>query len=105
MKAFIENPNEHPEYTHGYCMYGFEGSTTTWVNEYIEKGQYLENVLWAFTPNILIESGATLDTILLEGFTKIIVGDEPIEYFDTVVEKWKAAGGEKAIQEMEELYN
>lgn len=105
VKAFIENPNEHPEYTHGYCMYGFEGSTTTWVNEYIEKGQYLENVLWAFTPNILIESGATLDTILLEGFTKIIVGDEPIEYFDTVVEKWKAAGGEKAIQEMEELYN
>lgn len=86
-------------------MYGFEGSTTTWVNEYVEKGEYLENVLWAFTPEILIKSGATLDTILLEGFTKIVVGDEPIDYFDTVVEKWKAAGGEQAIKEMEELYN
>ncbi len=105
VKAFIEDPDAHPEFTHGYCMYGFEGSTTTWVNEYVEKGEYLENVLWAFTPEILIKSGATLDTILLEGFTKIVVGDEPIDYFDTVVEKWKAAGGEQAIKEMEELYN
>lgn len=103
--TYIDNPDEHPEYTHGYCMYGFEGSTTTWVTEYIENGEYLENVLWAFTPDILIKSGATLDTILLEGFTKIIVGDEPIEYFDTVVERWKAAGGSQAIKEMEELYH
>ena len=102
---FIESPDEYPEYTHGYCMYGYEGSTTTWVEEYIENGEYLENVLWAFTPDILIESGATLDTILVEGFTKIIVGDEPIDYFDTVVENWKAAGGQKAMDEMEELYN
>lgn len=103
--TYIDNPDEHPEYTHGYCMYGFEGSTTTWVTEYIENGEYLENVLWAFTPDILIKSGATLDTILLEGFIKIIVGDEPIEYFDTVVERWKAAGGSQAIKEMEELYH
>ena len=41
----------------------------------------------------MINSGTTLEDILTEGFTKIIIGDQPIDYFDTVVDNWKAAGG------------
>ena len=33
--------------------------------------------------------------LLLEGFTMIIMGNEPVDYFDTVVESWKAAGGDE----------
>lgn len=102
---YIEDPAEYPERTHQYLMYGFEDCTTKWVVEHVNNGEYLENVLWAYTPESLLDYGATLDTILLEGFTKIIVGEEPIDYFDTVVENWKAAGGEQVTAEMEALYN
>lgn len=53
----------------------------------------------------MINSGTTLEDILTEGFTKIIIGDQPIDYFDTVVDNWKAAGGEQVTLEMNEIYN
>ena len=45
----------------------------------------------------------TLNDLLQEGFTKIIVGQEPIDYFDTLVENWKRAGGEQATKEVNEM--
>lgn len=38
-----------------------------------------------------------------ETFLKIIVGNEPIETFDTFVEEWKAQGGDKITAEVEEI--
>ena len=52
-----------------------------------------------------MDSGSTLDDILTEGFTRIIIGDKPADYFDTVVKDWKTAGGEQATKEMNEIYN
>ena len=64
----------------------------------------MKSELKGFTPETILNTGTTLDDILTEGFTKIIIGDQPIEYFDTVVENWKKAGGEQATKEMNELY-
>jgi putative aldouronate transport system substrate-binding protein len=47
-------------------------------------------------PEELNSYGSTLSDILLEGFTKIVIGDQPLSYFDTVVAEWKAAGGDNA---------
>ena len=38
-----------------------------------------------------------------ETFLKIIIGEEPIEAFDTFVEEWKAEGGADIIAEVQEL--
>lgn len=88
-----------------YFTIGYENSTYKQSYEFFNNGQCLENVLWAATPQALIDYGSTLGDILTEGFTKIIIGDQPIEYFDTVVANWEAAGGAQATQEMNELYN
>lgn len=88
-----------------YFSIGYENSTYKQSYEFFNNGQCLENVLWAATPQALIDYGSTLGDILTEGFTKIIIGDQPIEYFDTVVANWEAAGGAQATQEMNELYN
>ena len=60
--------------------------------------------MWGAPTATLSTMGTTLDDILIEGFTQIIVGQKPVEYFDTVVESWKAAGGDQATQEINEMY-
>lgn len=72
--------------------------------EMIDNDAIVKNVIWGNKPETLLSSGSTLDDILLEGFTKIIVGEQPIDYFDTLVEEWNKAGGEKATQEVNEMY-
>lgn len=70
----------------------------------LDEGNYFYNVLWGITPETLLNTGSVLSDLLLQGYTKIIVGEEPIEYFDELVASWKAAGGEQATKEMNELY-
>ena len=48
--------------------------------------------------------GSTLDDILTEGFTKIIIGDEDVSYFDELVSNWRTAGGDTVIQAVNEMY-
>ena len=35
---------------------------------------------------------------------RIIVGEESIDYFDTLVDNWAKAGGTKATEEINETY-
>ncbi|THF73598.1 extracellular solute-binding protein [Cohnella fermenti] len=51
------------------------------------------------------EVWSQLDTILKEGYTKMIVDKnaDPMAIFEETVEKWKAAGGTKVIDEANEL--
>jgi putative aldouronate transport system substrate-binding protein len=46
-------------------------------------------------PEEIASYGTTLDDMLTEGFTKIIIGVEPLSYFETLVASWKAAGGDR----------
>lgn len=105
IQEFLADPLNNLEKTGEYCQCGFEGSPYNLAKECFDNGAYVENVLWAYMPDTLGKLGSTLGDILAEGFTKIIMGEEPIEYFDTVVENWKAAGGDQVTREMEELYN
>lgn len=60
--------------------------------------------MWGPQTETLLSAGSTLDDILIEGFTKIIVGEESIDYFDTLVSDWESAGGAKATEEINETY-
>ncbi len=74
------------------------------AKDYLDKGQYVKDAKWGPDTPALQSSGSMLNDILIEGFTKIIIGEKPIDYFDEVVEQWYAAGGSDATKEINETY-
>lgn len=47
---------------------------------------------------------ATLDTLTEKAYFDMITGEKPLDYFDTFVEEFKKAGGEKAEKAVQEAY-
>ena len=88
----------------GYMLWGPEKSAYSVAEPIITAGDTIKNKVWAVTPDAITKAGTTLNDILTEGFTKIIMGEESIDYFDTLVEDWKAAGGDEATQAVNEMY-
>jgi putative aldouronate transport system substrate-binding protein len=56
------------------------------------------------TPEEVTRYGSTLDDLLLEGFTLIILGQQPVSYFDTLVRNWYAAGGQEVTDAVNRMY-
>ncbi|MBQ1438684.1 MAG: hypothetical protein IIZ10_03265, partial [Solobacterium sp.] len=71
---------------------------------YVDEKHYVQDEKWGPDTPTLQAAGSTLNGILIEGFTKIIIGEKPIDYFDEVVQQWRTAGGDKATQEINETY-
>ena len=103
VKSFMETKD--PNQLGGYLQMGPDRSSYKLACEILDNGKYIKSELKGIEPGTLLDAGSTLDDILTEGFTKIIIGDQPIDYFDKVVDNWKKAGGEQATIEMNEIYN
>ena len=87
----------------GYMLWGPEKSAYSMAEPIIAAGDVIKNKIWAVIPDTINRAGSTLSDILTEGFTKIIMGEEPIDYFDTLVEEWRAAGGDEATQAVNDM--
>ncbi len=75
-----------------------------WANEeFKDKNDGYVSVIFK-TPESKAKYGAELDKILNEGYINIITGDKPLNYFDEMVEKWYANGGEEMTKEANEIY-
>lgn len=96
--------NGTPAATGDYLQQGNEKCSYGLSTQILDSNAYIKSELWGTTPDTRISAGTTLDDILTEGFTKIIIGEESIDYFDTVVTNWEAAGGAQATAEMNEMY-
>ncbi|GIP19157.1 hypothetical protein J40TS1_47990 [Paenibacillus montaniterrae] len=70
----------------------------------LDNEQYIKTAMWGAPPKELVKYGSTLDDILTEGFTKIIMGAEDIDYFDELVQNWHLAGGEEATAAVNAMY-
>lgn len=88
----------------GYMLWAPNKSAYSVAEPIIASGDVIKNKVWAITPESVAQMGTTLDDILTEGFTKIITGEEPVDYFDTLVEEWRTAGGDTATKEVNEMY-
>jgi len=44
-------------------------------------------------------------TLIQQGFAKIVFGEEPVDYYDELIDTWMKAGGEDIIKEATEWYN
>jgi putative aldouronate transport system substrate-binding protein len=71
---------------------------------YTDRGEYTFSRLWGATPDEVTKYGSTLDDLLLEGFTLIILGQQPVSYFDTLVRNWYAAGGQEVTDAVNRMY-
>ncbi len=71
---------------------------------HVDRDQVAKCAVWGARPQVMLDYGTTLDDILLEGFTMIIMGNESVDYFDTLVESWKAAGGDAVTAAVNEMY-
>ncbi len=87
-----------------YLQMGAYQSAYAVSKEYLDSGNFYITELRGIVPDTLTKAGSTLDDLLKEGFTKIILGDEPVDYFDDLVESWEKAGGANATAEMNEIY-
>lgn len=56
------------------------------------------------TTETMVERQSALDDLELECFIKIIMGAEPVEYFDEFVANWNNLGGEQITAEVNEWY-
>ena len=87
-----------------WLQQGNDRSTYGIAKEYLDNEQYVKDAMWGAQTETLQSAGSTLNDILTEGFTKIIIGEQPVDYFDTVVAQWWDAGGDKATAEINETY-
>ena len=99
---FAENGT--PAAVGDYLQQGAEKSAYSIAKPILDEERYVKNKVWAVIPETLLNTGSTLEDILCEGYTKIIMGEESIDYFDTVVANWKAAGGDQATVEVNQMY-
>lgn len=89
----------------GYALqFGVKGSGMDVITGIIDDDRIMRSGLWGSAPQVLVDYGSTLDDILLEGFTKIIMGTEDISYFDTLVEQWNFAGGAEVTAAVNEKF-
>jgi putative aldouronate transport system substrate-binding protein len=70
----------------------------------VAENRFITTRLMGPPPEELANYGSTLDDILKEGFTKIIIGAEPLSYFDTIVKDWRSAGGDIATAAVNRTY-
>ena len=87
-----------------WLQQGNENSAYGFAKEWIDNGYYVKNKLWGANPDSLNTMGSTLNDILVEGFTKIISGVEPVDYFDTLIANWKSAGGDTVTADVNAMY-
>ena len=55
-------------------------------------------------PEIWLQNSSVLGDMVNTTFVDIIVGNQPVEYFDTFVENWLNAGGQETLDALDEMY-
>lgn len=80
-----------------YILYQFNGGAT--ILNPLNVEVYSE--FYGLTPSMETR-WANLSKLESEAFLRIIVGDKPIDYFDTFVEEWHRQGGDVVLKEVRE---
>lgn len=82
------------------CLAEHEGAEAA---ESLRDTEVRDLFLGAPTPT-MVEKKAYLDKIQDEAFVKIIMGEAPVDSFDTFVADWKANGGDAITKEVNQWY-
>ena len=128
VNAAIAAGTKNPTFSSGYA-YSYYTEAMKWVtgNDIIGLGRFLQmgngekgglfrgciavdnnliikDKLWGPPTKAALDFGTTLDDVLKAGFTKIITGEKPVDYFDQLIQEWKTAGGDQVTQGVNDQY-
>lgn len=87
-----------------YKIYGSDPCSYSSINEMNEDGRIMINQFVGAPTETMTEKMTTLETMRDETFTKIIIGESPIEEFDSFVEDFRNLGGDQITAEVNEWY-
>ena len=76
-----------------FVQMGNDRASLVTATRYEDAGLYLYTKAWGAAPQIELDLGSITDSTLNEGVTKIIMGTEPVDYYDQLIEEWRIAGG------------
>jgi putative aldouronate transport system substrate-binding protein len=80
------------------------GSLQIVLNKYQPDGAVVQSILGIQRPEVWLTNMANLDTLTITTYTDIIIGNKPVDYFDTFVQQWLKAGGQQTFDELEKMY-
>ncbi len=72
------------------------------INDYFENGQLFQPLFYGAPTDTMIARSSTLDKMVEEVFTKIIMGAGAEDEFEKFVENWNTLGGEQITKEVRE---
>ena len=87
-----------------YIQMGMPWSSLVNALEHVDNDHELWDKMWGVPPQSLRDFGSTLDDLLIEGYAKIVTGNEDINYYDELIESWRKAGGDQVTAEVNEAY-
>ena len=76
-----------------YCQQGFDGCAYDRSKFLIDNDFLVKTAAWGPAPEAFDQTINTVD-IVLNGVMEIIMGVQPLEYYDTVLANWYAQGGQ-----------
>ena len=93
----------------GFALWGWEriygsGGAYGVLNYYKENNLTQDQMFVGAATETMTYMMSTLDDLRDEAFVKIILGEEPVDSYDTFVENWMAMGGEQITAEVNEWY-
>ncbi|TDG00708.1 extracellular solute-binding protein [Paenibacillus piri] len=105
MKSFYESILKFragdPKGWTGEALYGPEGSTRI-LDKYMKEKLTMPTAFFGPPTKSQAKVQQTLKKLQLEKFTKIILGQDPVDSFDKFVDDWKKLGGDQWTQEVNE---
>jgi len=85
-------------------VFGFEESANILMPYYLENNLFIYNKFHSAPTLTLANVKAALDTMEEEAFLQIVIGEKPIDHFDTFVKNWYDSGGKVSTDEVNEWY-
>lgn len=85
-------------------IYGGEQSSEYLMGHYIENGLYMTNKFVGNKSDNMQATESDLNLLITDGFLKIIRGEEPLDYFDVIVDSWENMGGKENTEYVNDWY-
>lgn len=82
-----------------YITYGPSGSGNYFFVQ-TKPSDILDNAWFKFPTTLMATKSATYKDLASQAIIKIIYGEEPVSYWDTVVQQWMTAGGSDILKEV-----
>jgi putative aldouronate transport system substrate-binding protein len=101
-KKYMDNKKDNAAWGFYYSRVAKEGGFGL-SKKALDDKQFIQNEFYGTQTPTQLERGGSLNKLMAETFTKIVMGED-IDQFDKFVESWKTLGGNDITDEVNEWY-